>query len=107
MSDSAESTKGKTFEDVPPAQLVDTEVGTIENADNELLQSIGYRQVRPLSRWKLGGQGSDFVVQEFRREFTRWSTLSYAISIMGVLGSVPATYSTPLAADGPTTAVWA
>lgn len=36
--------------------------------DDGLLASLGYRQ-------------------EFRREFTRWSTLSYAISILGVLGS--------------------
>lgn len=36
--------------------------------DDGLLASLGYQQ-------------------EFRREFTRWSTLSYAISILGVLGS--------------------
>jgi amino acid transporter len=35
-----------------------------------------------------------------------WSTVSYAISILGVLGSVPATFGPPLAAGGPATAVW-
>lgn len=39
-----------------------------EDPDAGLLESLGYKQ-------------------EFRREFTRWSTLSYAISILGVLGS--------------------
>ncbi|RYP35404.1 hypothetical protein DL767_003811 [Monosporascus sp. MG133] len=38
------------------------------DSDDSLLESLGYRQ-------------------EFRREFTRWSTLSYAIPILGVLGS--------------------
>lgn len=64
------------------------EAGHIVDCDVGQLQSLGYKQ-------------------EFRREFTRWSTLSYAISIMGVLGSVPATWSAPLAAGGPTTATWA
>ncbi|KAI1619411.1 putative amino-acid permease [Exophiala viscosa] len=65
----------------------DREHGQIVDADEDLLGQIGY-------------------AQEFRREFTRFSTLSYAISIMGVLGSVSATWSTPLAAGGPATAVW-
>lgn len=41
-----------------------------------------------------------------RREFSKWSTVSYAISILGVLGSVPATFGPPLSAGGPATAVW-
>ena len=41
-----------------------------------------------------------------RREFSKWSTVSYAISILGVLGSVPATFAPPLASGGPATAVW-
>ena len=45
--------------------------------------------------------------QELRREFTKWSTVSYAISILGVLGSQPATYGVPLSLGGPATAVWA
>ncbi|KIW60240.1 hypothetical protein PV05_00472 [Exophiala xenobiotica] len=61
--------------------------GTVMDADDDLLRHIGYKQ-------------------EFRREFTRMSTLSYAISIMGVLGSVPASWSSPLAAGGPATAIW-
>ena len=46
------------------------------------------------------------LYQELRREFTRWSTVSYAISILGVLGSVPATFGNPISAGGPATAVW-
>ncbi|KAL4810067.1 amino acid/polyamine transporter I [Aspergillus unguis] len=57
------------------------------NDDELLLARIGYKQ-------------------ELRREFSKWSTISYAISILGVLGSVPATFGAPLAAGGPATAVW-
>jgi amino acid transporter len=42
-----------------------------------------------------------------QRHFSRWSTVSYAISILGVLGSVPATFGSPMASGGPATAVWA
>ncbi|KAI5363707.1 putative amino acid/polyamine transporter I, amino acid permease [Septoria linicola] len=44
---------------------------------------------------------------ELKREFGKWSTLSYAISILGVLGSQPATYGVPITVGGPATAVWA
>jgi len=47
------------------------------------------------------------ALQELRREFTKWSTVSYAISILGVLGSQPATYGVPISVGGPATAVWA
>ncbi|KAL9110705.1 MAG: hypothetical protein Q9227_004697 [Pyrenula ochraceoflavens] len=63
-------------------------LNTIEDDDERLLARIGYKQ-------------------EFRREFTRWSTVSYAISILGVLGSMPATFGIPIASGGPATAVWA
>jgi amino acid transporter len=46
-------------------------------------------------------------LKELKREFTKWSTVSYAISILGVLGSVPATIGVPLSEGGPGTAVWA
>ncbi|KAL4992523.1 amino acid/polyamine transporter I [Aspergillus falconensis] len=60
---------------------------TLHDDDELLLSRIGYKQ-------------------ELRREFSKWSTISYAISILGVLGSVPATFGAPLAAGGPATAVW-
>lgn len=63
-------------------------MATIQDDDERLLARIGYRQ-------------------ELRREFTRWSTVSYAISILGVLGSQPATYGIPISLGGPATAVWA
>ncbi|KAI9868304.1 MAG: hypothetical protein M1813_005747 [Trichoglossum hirsutum] len=67
-----------------PPRLV---MATIQDDDERMLARIGYRQ-------------------ELRREFTKWSTVSYAISILGVLGSVPATFNIPLNAGGPATAVW-
>ncbi|KAI9929207.1 hypothetical protein MW887_001615 [Aspergillus wentii] len=60
---------------------------SMHDDDELLLARIGYKQ-------------------ELRREFSKWSTISYAISILGVLGSVPATFGAPLAAGGPATAVW-
>lgn len=45
--------------------------------------------------------------KELHRNFTKWTTVSYAISILGVLGSVPATFGIPIMAGGPATAVWA
>ncbi|KAI5858127.1 amino acid/polyamine transporter I [Tricharina praecox] len=62
-------------------------MATIQDDDERMLMRIGYKQ-------------------ELRREFTRWSTVSYAISILGVLGSVPATFNVPIASGGPATAVW-
>ncbi|KAG2412391.1 hypothetical protein HFD88_009948 [Aspergillus terreus] len=62
-------------------------MSTIYNDDELLLARIGYKQ-------------------ELKREFSKWSTVSYAISILGILGSVPATIGAPLAAGGPATAVW-
>lgn len=63
-------------------------MATIQDDDERLLARIGYKQ-------------------ELRREFNKWSTVSYAISILGVLGSVPATFGSPVNAGGPATAVWA
>ncbi|KMU90340.1 amino acid permease 2 [Coccidioides immitis H538.4] len=68
-------------------QSRDPPMATIGDDDERLLARIGYKQ-------------------ELRREFSKWSTVSYAISILGVLGSVPATFGPPLAAGGPATAVW-
>jgi hypothetical protein len=48
MSKSNESSKRKEFESVTPMPLTDTGVGTakdIVSSDDELLQTIGYKQV--------------------------------------------------------------
>ncbi|KAF2268562.1 amino acid transporter [Lojkania enalia] len=63
-------------------------MATIADDDDRLLVRIGYTPV-------------------LQRHFSRWSTVSYAISILGVLGSVPATFGSPVSAGGPATAVWA
>ncbi|KAF1963626.1 amino acid transporter [Byssothecium circinans] len=63
-------------------------MATIADDDDRLLQRIGYTPV-------------------LQRHFSRWSTVSYAISILGVLGSVPATFGSPMSSGGPATAVWA
>ncbi|QSS63540.1 hypothetical protein I7I51_00598, partial [Histoplasma capsulatum] len=73
-------------------------MATIQDDDERLLARIGYKQLEL--------ESSDQSAQELRREFSKWSTVSYAISILGVLGSVPATFGPPLAAGGPATAVW-
>ncbi|KAF8860967.1 amino acid transporter [Acephala macrosclerotiorum] len=63
-------------------------MATIEDDDERLLAQIGY-------------------TQDLTRHFTKWSTLSYAISVLGVLGSVPATFGSPLSLGGPAASVWA
>ncbi|KAK3113805.1 polyamine transporter tpo5 [Teratosphaeriaceae sp. CCFEE 6253] len=81
----------------PAASLSRPAMATIEDDDERLLARIGYKQAN----------ASLISVQELRREFTKWSTVSYAISILGVLGSQPATYGVPISLGGPATAVWA
>ncbi|KAJ9195280.1 hypothetical protein DTO027B5_6501 [Paecilomyces variotii] len=80
ITDSKKATDKGTATPVP-------RMATIRDDDERLLARIGYKQ-------------------ELRREFSKWSTVSYAISILGVLGSVPATFGSPLEAGGPATAVW-
>ncbi|KAF2993128.1 hypothetical protein E8E13_000325 [Curvularia kusanoi] len=63
-------------------------MATIADDDDRLLVRIGYTPV-------------------LQRHFSRWSTVSYAISILGVLGSVPATFGVPMTSGGPATCVWA
>lgn len=63
-------------------------MATIADDDDRLLVRIGYTPV-------------------LSRHFSKWSTVSYAISILGVLGSVPATFGSPMSSGGPATAVWA
>ncbi|KAL5354185.1 polyamine transporter tpo5 [Pseudogymnoascus australis] len=63
-------------------------MATMHDDDERLLAQIGYEQ-------------------KFTRHFTKYSTLSYAVSVLGVLGSVPATFGSPLSLGGPAAAVWA
>ena len=86
------------------ATVVPQRMATIHDDDERLLARIGYRQVRlALAICSLCISNCS---QELRREFTKWSTVSYAISILGVLGSQPATYGVPISVGGPATAVW-
>lgn len=81
-------------------------MASIQNDDERLLARIGYNQVRNSQPCPLFPTLTVHP-QELRREFNKWSTVSYAISILGVLGSVPATFGSPITAGGPATAVWA
>ncbi|KAF2233069.1 amino acid permease [Viridothelium virens] len=87
---SEEKSIGASSEKSPPNATTTPRsiMATIQDDDERLLARIGYKQ-------------------ELKREFTKWSTVSYAISILGVLGSVPATFGSPITAGGPATAVWA
>jgi len=58
----------------------------VADSDVDLLEHIGYKQVGRAQQMLSPDDEADRK-KEFRREFTRWSTLSYAASIMGVLGS--------------------
>lgn len=80
-------------------------MSAVHDDDERLLARIGYKQVR--KALPTGAVLRLIILsQELKREFSKWSTVSYAISILGVLGSVPATFGAPLAAGGPATAVW-
>lgn len=70
-----------------------TAVGSIvdvHDTDEDILRDIGYKQVRlPIAHTSIHpGCGSlADIYQELKREFTRWSTLSYAVAVQGLLGS--------------------
>ncbi|KAG9232856.1 amino acid/polyamine transporter I [Amylocarpus encephaloides] len=63
-------------------------MATPQDDDERLLNQIGYNQ-------------------DMSRHFNQWSILSYAVSVLGVLGSQPATFGVPLSLGGPAGAVWA
>ncbi|KAI9850393.1 MAG: hypothetical protein M1838_005726 [Thelocarpon superellum] len=79
--------KGVAAEGQPRERRFRLGLSAVDDDDERLLATIGYRQ-------------------ELQRAFSKWATLSYAISIFGVLGSVPATFNNPISAGGPATAVW-
>ena len=78
-------------------------IATIQDHDERELAQMGYKQV---CHYSSSGSINSWAIQELRRSFTKWSTVSYAISILGVLGSVPATFGIPIKSGGPATAVW-
>ncbi|KAL5514455.1 hypothetical protein ACEPAG_2543 [Sanghuangporus baumii] len=47
------------------------------------------------------------IRRELRREFTNFSTISFALGILGCSASIASTLNTPLLLGGPATAVWA
>ncbi|EPQ52255.1 APC amino acid permease [Gloeophyllum trabeum ATCC 11539] len=47
------------------------------------------------------------VRRELKREFTKFSTLSFALGILGCSASIASTFNTPLLLGGPGTAIWA
>ena len=91
----------------PPAYSAFPGTVSTSNDDEQLLARLGYKQVRCASADVTSSMDTDITSQELRREFNKWSTVSYAISVLGVLGSQPATYGVPLGVGGPATAVWA
>lgn len=90
----------------PPAYS-DYLATTNGNDDVQLLARLGYKQVRNNPHTSQPERALTHTHKELRREFNKWSTVSYAISVLGVLGSQPATYGVPLGVGGPATAVWA
>ncbi|KDE07288.1 hypothetical protein MVLG_02508 [Microbotryum lychnidis-dioicae p1A1 Lamole] len=72
--------------DVSHAQT-EVDVRSVAGSDEAELARMGYRQ-------------------EFKREFTNLSTISFAFSIMGVASSVATTFNTPFLLGGPSSVVW-
>ncbi|KAI5478073.1 hypothetical protein MNV49_005438 [Pseudohyphozyma bogoriensis] len=87
---SSSSSKGK---DIAPTPLkrdpeAQTDVHSVAGSDEADLARLGYKQ-------------------EFAREFTNLSTISFAFSIMGVASSVITTFDTPMIyGGGPASVVW-
>ncbi|GAA5949496.1 hypothetical protein JCM21900_000239 [Sporobolomyces salmonicolor] len=69
------------------AQNARNTVSSIAASDEAVLARMGYKQ-------------------EFKREFTNLSTISFAFSIMGVASSVVTTFNTPFSLGGPASVVW-
>lgn len=46
------------------------------------------------------------VHRELNREFSSWSTLSFALSIIGCVSSIASIFNTPLLYGGPGAAIW-
>ncbi|GAA5924926.1 hypothetical protein JCM1841_005370 [Sporobolomyces salmonicolor] len=69
------------------AQNARNAVSSIAASDEAVLARMGYKQ-------------------EFKREFTNLSTISFAFSIMGVASSVVTTFNTPFSLGGPASVVW-
>ncbi|BGP03776.1 polyamine transporter tpo5 [Rhodotorula toruloides] len=65
----------------------DGDSSSTAGSDEAILAQLGYKQ-------------------EFRREFTNLSTISFAMSIMGVASSVVTTFNTPFTLGGPASVVW-
>ncbi|GAA5895631.1 hypothetical protein JCM8208_005285 [Rhodotorula glutinis] len=70
----------------PPPRFVD-DAASQAASDEAILARLGYKQ-------------------EFKREFTNLSTISFAFSIMGVASSVVTTFNTPFGLGGPASVVW-
>ncbi|KDQ58795.1 hypothetical protein JAAARDRAFT_193315 [Jaapia argillacea MUCL 33604] len=47
------------------------------------------------------------IRRELRKEFTNFTTLSFALGILGCSASIASTFNTPLLLGGPATAIWA
>ncbi|GAA6015215.1 hypothetical protein JCM10207_003645 [Rhodosporidiobolus poonsookiae] len=84
--DSPKQSRSPSFDNNGHAHGYSDAVSTADS-DEAILAKLGYRQ-------------------EFVREFTNLSTISFAFSIMGVASSVVTTFNTPFSLGGPASVVW-
>ena len=66
---------------------VDVELRNISDSDDDALARLGVRR-------------------ELKREFTSWSTFSFAFSVLGCVATIASTFNTPVLLGGPASAVW-
>ncbi|GAA6034140.1 hypothetical protein JCM8097_000715 [Rhodosporidiobolus ruineniae] len=81
------SHKGSFVKDDRPGRVVVVPDSIREVTEDDRLAQLGYKP-------------------EFVREFGNLSTISFALSIMGVAGTVASTLDTPLLSGGPASVVW-
>ncbi|GAA5839585.1 hypothetical protein JCM9279_005990 [Rhodotorula babjevae] len=84
---SDKSSSDKSASDKQDTADVVSVAPTVHDREEERLAALGYKQ-------------------EFAREFTNLSTISFAFSIMGVASSVATTLDTPLLLGGPASVIW-
>ncbi|EFX04269.1 amino acid permease [Grosmannia clavigera kw1407] len=71
----------------PADDMLDPVKPGVEDSDAQALADMGYEPV-------------------FQRHFSQWTLFSFALSVSGLFGTVMTTFSYPLEAGGPASAIW-
>lgn len=94
--------------DVAPASTLRGDV--MRNEADKELEAMGYTPVCLFSQSSCSAAttspSADALLQVFRREFSAWSSFSFAMSICGIYGSLMSTWVYGLQAGGAAAIMW-